>query len=102
MWINPNADNTNQSKICPNCGQDNDRYGLPIYPFNKSTKVLNWCTKCLSTVEDITTVDRELPQPLVIAFIALLVGSVGIITTLYTSVNDRVSEIGCRIICPSL
>jgi putative ABC transport system permease protein len=31
---------------------------------------------------------------LVIAFIALLVGSVGIITTLYTSVNDRVSEIG--------
>ena len=33
------------------------------YPFNKSTKVLNWCTKCLSTVEDITTVDQELPQP---------------------------------------
>ncbi|MGB8937493.1 MAG: FtsX-like permease family protein, partial [Candidatus Nitrosopolaris sp.] len=31
---------------------------------------------------------------LMIAFIALLVGSVGIITTLYTSVNDRVSEIG--------
>src|SRR5215469_5676169 len=31
---------------------------------------------------------------LIIAFIALLVGSVGIITTLYTSVNDRVSEIG--------
>ena len=30
--------------------------------FNKSTKVLNWCTKCLHTVEDITTVDRELPQ----------------------------------------
>jgi putative ABC transport system permease protein len=29
-----------------------------------------------------------------IAFIALLVGAVGIITTLYTSVNDRVSEIG--------
>ena len=62
MWINPVADNSNQSKICPNCGQDNDRYGLPIYPFNKSTKVLNWCTKCLGTVEDITTVDRELPQ----------------------------------------
>jgi hypothetical protein len=62
-WTNPNADNTNQSKICPNCGQDNDRYGLPIYPFNKSTKVLNLCTKCLSTVEDITTVDQELPQP---------------------------------------
>jgi len=62
MWINPNADNTNQCKICPNCGQDNDRYGLPIYPFNKSTKVLNWCPKCLGTVEDITTVDRELPS----------------------------------------
>jgi putative ABC transport system permease protein len=31
---------------------------------------------------------------LMIAFIALLVGAVGIITTLYTSVNDRVSEIG--------
>jgi putative ABC transport system permease protein len=31
---------------------------------------------------------------LVVAFIALLVGSVGIITTLYTSVNDRISEIG--------
>ena len=29
-----------------------------------------------------------------IAFIALLVGAVGIITTLYTSVNDRVAEIG--------
>ena len=29
-----------------------------------------------------------------IAFIALLVGAVGIITALYTSVNDRVSEIG--------
>ena len=29
-----------------------------------------------------------------IAFIALLVGAVGIITTLYTSVNERVSEIG--------
>jgi putative ABC transport system permease protein len=29
-----------------------------------------------------------------LAFIALLVGAVGIITTLYTSVNDRVSEIG--------
>jgi putative ABC transport system permease protein len=29
-----------------------------------------------------------------IAFIALLVGAVGIITTLYTSVNDRISEIG--------
>jgi putative ABC transport system permease protein len=29
-----------------------------------------------------------------IAFIALLVGAVGIVTTLYTSVNDRVSEIG--------
>ena len=57
MWINPNADNTNQSKICPNCGQENDRYGLPIYPFNKSTKVLNWCTKCLVTVNDITTVE---------------------------------------------
>ena len=64
MWINPNADNTNQSKICPNCGQENDRYALPIYPFNKSPKVLNWCTKCLSTVEDITTVDVELPQAL--------------------------------------
>jgi len=38
------------------------RRSLPIYPFNKSTKVLNWCTKCLSTVEDITTVDPELPQ----------------------------------------
>ncbi len=25
---------------------------------NNSTKVLNWCTKCLGTVEDITTVDR--------------------------------------------
>ena len=62
MWINPNADNTYQSKICPNCGQENDRYGLPIYPFNKSTKVLNWCTKCLSTVEDITTIDVELPR----------------------------------------
>ena len=61
MWINPVADNSNQSKICPNCGQDNDIYGLPIYPFNKSTKVLNWCTKCLGTVDDITTVDRELP-----------------------------------------
>jgi len=60
--VNPNADNTNQSKICPNCGQENDRYGLPIYPFNKSTKVLNWCTKYLVTVNDITTVDRELPQ----------------------------------------
>ncbi len=46
MWINPFADNSDQSKICPNCGQENDRYGLPIYPFNKSTKVLNWCTKC--------------------------------------------------------
>jgi len=33
-WINPNADLSSQSKICPNCGQDNDRYGLPIYPFN--------------------------------------------------------------------
>jgi len=43
----------------PNCGQENDRYGLPIYPFNKSTKVLNWCIKCLGTVNDITTVDRE-------------------------------------------
>ena len=51
-WINPNAD----------LSQDNDRYGLPIYPFNKSTKVLNWCTKCLGTVDDITTVDGELPQ----------------------------------------
>lgn len=61
-WHNPNADNSNQSKVCPNCGQVNDRYGLPIYPFNKSTKVLNWCTKCLSTVDDITTADRELPQ----------------------------------------
>ena len=30
MWINPFADNSNQSKICPNCGQDNDRYGLYI------------------------------------------------------------------------
>jgi putative ABC transport system permease protein len=29
-----------------------------------------------------------------IAFIALLVGAVGIITTLYTSVNERVKEIG--------
>jgi putative ABC transport system permease protein len=29
-----------------------------------------------------------------IAFIALLVGAIGIVTTLYTSVNDRVSEIG--------
>jgi putative ABC transport system permease protein len=28
-----------------------------------------------------------------LAFIALLVGAVGIITTLYTSVNERVSEI---------
>jgi hypothetical protein len=27
-----------------------------------STKILNWCTKCLSTVEDITTVDGELPH----------------------------------------
>jgi len=34
MWINPFADNNYQSKICPNCGQENDRYGLPIYPFN--------------------------------------------------------------------
>jgi hypothetical protein len=61
-WYNPNADNSNQSKICPNCGEVNDRYGLPIYPFNKSSKVLSWCTKCLSTVNDITTADRELPQ----------------------------------------
>jgi hypothetical protein len=61
-WINPNADNRNQSEICPNCGDVNDRYGLPIYPFNKSTKVLNWCTKCLGTVDDMTTVDRELPH----------------------------------------
>jgi hypothetical protein len=45
IWINPNADNTNQSKICPNCGQENDRYRLPTYPFNKPTKVLNWCTQ---------------------------------------------------------
>jgi putative ABC transport system permease protein len=29
-----------------------------------------------------------------IAFIALLVGAVGIITTLYTSVNERIKEIG--------
>jgi putative ABC transport system permease protein len=29
-----------------------------------------------------------------VAFIALLVGAVGIITTLYTSVNERISEIG--------
>ena len=61
MWINPVADNSKQSKICSKCGQDNDRYGLPIYPFNKSTKVLNWCTKCLGTVNDITTVDLDLP-----------------------------------------
>ena len=36
-----------------------------VYPYtrsNKSTKVLNWCSKCLGTVEDITTVDRELPS----------------------------------------
>jgi putative ABC transport system permease protein len=31
---------------------------------------------------------------LAIAFIALLVGAVGIITTLYTSVNERTKEIG--------
>ena len=62
MWINPFADNSNQSKICSSCGQDNDRYGLPIYPFNKSTKLLSWCAKCLGTVNDITTVDLELPQ----------------------------------------
>ena len=72
MWINPNADNTNQSKICPNCGQENDskrkwQKMLEDIRFihissNKSTKVLNWCTKCLSTVEDITTVDVEHPQ----------------------------------------
>ncbi|MGC2574336.1 MAG: hypothetical protein WA364_22705 [Candidatus Nitrosopolaris sp.] len=62
MWFNPNADLSSQSKICPKCGQDNDRYGLPVYPFNKSTKVLNWCTKCLATVDNITSVDRELPQ----------------------------------------
>ena len=29
-----------------------------------------------------------------VAFIALLVGAVGIITTLYTSVNERINEIG--------
>jgi putative ABC transport system permease protein len=29
-----------------------------------------------------------------VAFIALLVGAIGIITTLYTSVNERVHEIG--------
>jgi putative ABC transport system permease protein len=29
-----------------------------------------------------------------VAFIALLVGAVGIVTTLYTSVNERISEIG--------
>jgi hypothetical protein len=28
IWINPNADNTNQSKICPNCGQENDMHYL--------------------------------------------------------------------------
>ncbi len=61
-WYNPNADNSNQSKVCPNCGDVNDRYGLPIYPFNKSTKVLNWCTKCLGAVNEITTTDGELPQ----------------------------------------
>ena len=62
MWINPFADNSKRSKISSNCGQDNDRYGLPIYPFNKSTKVLNWCTKCLGAVNDFTTVYRGLPQ----------------------------------------
>jgi putative ABC transport system permease protein len=29
-----------------------------------------------------------------IAFIALLVGAIGIVTTLYTSVNERIKEIG--------
>lgn len=60
-WYNPIADNSCQSKICPDCKQENDRYGLPVYPFNKSTKVLNLCTKCLNTFEDITTVSHELP-----------------------------------------
>lgn len=60
-WYNPNTDNSNQSKTCPNCGEANDRYGLPIYPFNKSTKMLNWCTRCLSTVNEITTTEGELP-----------------------------------------
>jgi len=39
-WINPNTDNTNQSKICPNCGQDNDRYG----PYILSTNQLRYWT----------------------------------------------------------
>jgi hypothetical protein len=60
-WYNPIADNSCQSKSCADCKQENDRYGLPVYPFNKSTKVLNWCTKCLNTFEDITTVSHELP-----------------------------------------
>ena len=34
------------------------------------------------------------PFTLDIAFIALLVGALGIITTLYTSVNEKVKEIG--------
>ena len=53
-WYNPIADNSCQSKICPDCKQENDRYGLPVYPFNKSTKG-TLCT------EDITTVSHELP-----------------------------------------
>lgn len=52
-WYNPIVDNSYQSKICPDCKQENDIHGLPVYPFNKS-KVLNLCTKCLNTFEDIT------------------------------------------------
>ncbi len=59
---------------------------------------------------EVTTLESRLPKTILktiqgaqggnssfqtgIAFIALLVGAVGIITTLYTSVNERIKEIG--------
>jgi len=59
MWINPNADNTYQSKICPNCGQENDRYGLSFQQINEAIELVR---KVFGTVNDITTVELELPQ----------------------------------------
>jgi len=59
MWINPFADNSNQTKICSSCGQDNDRYGLSFQQINEAIELVR---KVFGTVNDITTVELELPQ----------------------------------------
>jgi len=49
----------------------------------------------LSTIYNITTEYSKFRNSFKLShFIALLVGAIGIITTLYTSVNERVHEIG--------